>query len=56
MTEQDRLQGAEIVRHTGCKVGTHVFTYTSLNEWTRCHCRMFTFNEWSAAIKELTHE
>lgn len=52
MNEQEKLQGAEITRHTGCKVGTHVFTYTSFNEWIRCYCGMFTYYEWCAIFKE----
>ncbi len=52
MSEQDKLQGADIIRRTGCRVGTHVFTYTSLNEWTRCACGMFTFDQWRVEAGE----
>ncbi len=52
MSEQGKLQGAEIIRPTGCKVGMHIFIYTTLNEWTRCSCRMFTYPEWQVALEE----
>jgi hypothetical protein len=50
MDELDRLKGSPILLDTGCRVGSHVFTWAGNGEHSRprwdlrCHCGLTLFS------------
>ena len=53
----NKLQGAEILRPTGCQVGRHNFTWTASGPslpppYQRCNCQAYTWAEWATQDKE----
>lgn len=55
MGTDEKMQGAEILRKTLCRVGNHAFAFTSsgpnaatIPEACRCTCGAYSFYEWKA--------